>query len=187
MKENTMVVITGPLAGGKSTTAVALGKCLRRNGKRTAVVDLDDMYLMSKQKDDGKWNEPEVWSAARRGCGALAESFYSSSYDIVVVEGGDFKTSEELRELRSCLQLDVDVKHFTLVVSWEVSFWRAQGDPHRHIADTAGYKKLHDHFISRLPFLRGVSDCIDADDLNPDQVVAYIAQKVLGSDESAQA
>ena len=129
-----LVVITGPLAGGKSTAAVAIGKYLRRKGQVTAVVDLDDMYLIGKQKNDDRWDEPAVWSAARRACGALAGSFFSSCYDVVVVEGGDFKTNEELRELRACIQPNVDIRHFTLVVSWEESYRRAKGDPNRHMS-----------------------------------------------------
>jgi shikimate kinase len=175
-----LVVITGPVGGGKSTTAVALGRCLRRRGQTTAVVDLDDMYLMGKQKNDDRWwTESETWSAARRACGALAESFFASCYDVVVVEGGDFETSEQWKELRTCIQPNVDIESFTLVVSWEETFRRAKGDPNRHPATSAVYKKMHDNFISKLPFLRDVSECIDADNLKPEQIATHIAERVL--------
>lgn len=180
MSANNLVVITGPVGGGKSTTAIALGRYLRRYGKTTAVVDLDDMYLTGKQKEDDRWDEPAVWSAARRACGALAESFFASRYDVVVVEGGDFITSEEWQELRTCIQPGVDVLFFTLVVSWGETFRRAKGDSNRNIASKAGYKKMHDNFISKLPFLKDVSECIDADDLEPEQIAAHIAERVLG-------
>ena len=60
-----------------------------KRGQTTAVVDVDDMYIMGRQKSDDSWNEPETWSSARRACGALAESYFASGYDVFVVEGGD--------------------------------------------------------------------------------------------------
>ena len=68
MSNQHLIVITGPVGGGKSTTSVALAACLRSRGLRTAVVDLDDVYCMALQGND--FAEEDTWSAARRACGA---------------------------------------------------------------------------------------------------------------------
>ena len=50
MSTKSLVVITGPVGGGKSTTAVVLASQLRERGLTVAVVDLDDVYLMASQR-----------------------------------------------------------------------------------------------------------------------------------------
>ena len=179
MSKLCLVVIGGPVGGGKSTTAISLAAHLRSHDITTAVIDLDDVYRIGRQLQDRLWNEPDVWAAARRGCGALAESFFGSGYDVVIAEGGDFDTIEACKELRTSVQSPVDIRFFTLVVSWEETFRRAQSDPNRNIVTKSGLiKNQYDHFISSMPFLRDISDCIDADNLEPDQIAAYIGQAI---------
>ena len=169
------MVITGPVGGGKSATSLALAACLRSRGSRTAVVDLDDVYCMALQGDD--FGEEDTWAAARRACGALAESFFASGLDAVVVDG-EFFSAEEWHELQTCVQPQTDVKFFTLAVSFEETFRRAQGDPNRQDALEVWYKRMHEKFISSLGFLRDTSGCIAADELPVDQIAALIADRL---------
>ena len=41
--------------------------------------------------------------------------------------------------------------------------------------------KTHDRFASQLPFLRKVSECIDADVLVPEQIATFIADRAFAS------
>ena len=60
----TLIVINGPIAAGKSTVAQALGQQLRQTGHPAAVVDLDELYLMMSAKPMG---DSHTWHRARRG------------------------------------------------------------------------------------------------------------------------
>ncbi len=77
-------MINGPIAAGKSTVAQALGQRLRQEGHPAAVVDLDELYLMMSAKPMG---DPQTWDRARRAAAALADCFFSSGIQVVVVEG----------------------------------------------------------------------------------------------------
>jgi thymidylate kinase len=180
-----LVVITGPISAGKSTIADSLGKRLRAGGAKVAVIGLDEMYLIGKQNDsaDWEWDETETWSAARRACGSLAESFFASGYDASVVEGGDFGTAEAIEELLTFVRPSAEIFMFTLAVSYDEMFRRARGDPNREpIRSDRGYKKMHASFVKQLEFLRERSECIDADDLTPDQIASHIADRIFSEE-----
>ena len=177
MSNQHLIVITGPVGGGKSTTSVALAACLRSRGLRPAVVDLDDVYCMA-DPGGNDFAEEDTWSAARRACGALAESFFASGLDAVVVDGKLF-SAEEWNELQTCVPPQADVRFFTLVVSFEETFRRAQGDPDRQNTTEVWYKRMHDKFISSLDFLRETSGCIEADELPAEKIAAWIADRLL--------
>ena len=72
-----VIVITGTIGGGKSMAAASLAAHLRVHGLKTAFMDIDDIYRMSRQDD--KWNDPDIWIASRRVCGGVAEAFYQSN------------------------------------------------------------------------------------------------------------
>ena len=139
------------------------------------MVDLDDVYCMARRGDD--FREEETWAAARRACGALAESFFASGLDAVVVDG-EFFSVEECNELQTCVQPQADVRFFTLVVSFEETFRRAQADPNRQDTSVVWYKRMHEKFISSLGFLRDTSGCIEASELSVDQIAALIADRL---------
>ena len=91
MPVQALIVINGPIAAGKSTVAQALGRQLRQNGRPTAVVDLDELYLMMSAKP---MSDSRTWHRARRAAAALTDSFLSSGIEIVVVEGAFWDESE---------------------------------------------------------------------------------------------
>src|SRR5688572_7013385 len=94
--ERQLIVVTGPVGGGKSTTAIALAACLRRKDASIAVIDLDQIYCMARQRDG--FDEPRIWIAARRAAATLANSFFDSGMDVVIIDG-EFFTDDERRQL----------------------------------------------------------------------------------------
>ena len=176
MTTTSLIVITGPVGGGKSTTAIQLATCLRERGLTTAVVGLDDVYLMASQRH---WAEQDAWTAARRGCGALADSFFASGFDAVVVEGGVFDTQEVWSDLRESVKSQVNVTFWTLVVSWEETLRRTAGDPNRRTLNEKFLKLQHEEFTSALRFLRDASECIETDQLAAVEVAKLIADEAF--------
>ena len=100
MTEPLLVIITGPVGGGKSTVALALADHFRATGQMTAVIDLDRVYIMARQIDG--YGEASIWAVARRGAAALADSFYADGIQVVIVEG-EFFTRDELETLYDAL------------------------------------------------------------------------------------
>lgn len=121
----TLIVLSGPIAAGKSTVAQALGRRLRQDGRPTAVVDLDELYLMMSAKPMG---DPQVWRRARRAATALTDCFFASGIEVVVVEGAFWDESERAPFL-DALTWSGSPLFVTLLVSNDVAYRRVQGTP----------------------------------------------------------
>jgi shikimate kinase len=167
-----LIVITGPVGAGKSTTSLALARSLRRPDFAVAVIDLDQMYGFVRQQDG--YGEPTAWARARQGAAALANCLFTTGMSVVIVEG-EFFTSEELGTLTAPIQANVVRCFFTLWLSYERALERVQGDPSRGASkDPSFLKWLHAYFAQALPFLEAESLVIDTDELAQDEVVARL-------------
>ena len=67
---------------------------------------------------------------ARRGAAALADVFFASKTDVVIVEGSFF-IADEYSELSEPLVSEVEERFVTLVVSFEEVWRRVRGDSTR--------------------------------------------------------
>jgi hypothetical protein len=167
-----LIVITGPVGAGKSTTGLALARSLRRPDFAVATIDLDQMYGFVRQRDG--YGEPTAWARARAGAAALANAWFDTGLSAVIVEG-EFFNPEELGALTAPIQAHILQCFFTLRLAYERALERVQGDPSRGASkDPAFLKLLHAHFTQSLPFLEARSIVIDTDDLAQDQVVAHL-------------
>jgi hypothetical protein len=176
MSKKYLVVLTGPVAGGKSSTAVSLAGIGSGRGLVTAAVDLDVVHRMICT--DNTEESTDAWMIARRACGAIAESFFSSGLDLVVLEGWHF-TSEAWEELLTCVRSDVDIRFFSLVVSREETVRRAKLDP-AWDPPSEWVERMNDKFMRSMDFLKGASTCIETDGLSLEKVAERIADEVLG-------
>ena len=64
-----LLVISGPIAAGKSTVAAALATAFRDSGRTAAVLDLDRIYMMFD--DRPPMSDPRTSRQARRAAAAL--------------------------------------------------------------------------------------------------------------------
>jgi shikimate kinase len=175
MQTNThlLIIITGPVGAGKSTTALALARALRCPDFAVAAIDLDQMYGFVRQQDG--YGEPTAWARARAGAAALANALFETGMSAVIVEG-EFFNPEELGTLTAPIHPHIVQRFFTLRLSYERALDRVQGDQSRGASkDPAFLEQLHAHFAEALPFLEAASAVIDTDDLALDQVVARVA------------
>ena len=167
-----LIVITGPVGAGKSTTSLALAQSLRRPDVAVAVIDLDQMYGFVRQADG--YGEPAAWTRARQGAAALANCLFSTGISVVIVEG-EFFHAEELGTVTAPILADVGRCFFTLRLSYERALERVQGDPSRGASkDPSFLKSLHAYFAQASPFLEAKSIVIDTDELAQDEVVARL-------------
>jgi adenylylsulfate kinase-like enzyme len=123
-----VVVITGPIASGKSTIARELARELKRARVRVAVIDLDLLHDMLTT--DGPTADDATWALARHAAATLANTFLVDGVAVVVAEGS-FKAPDDRAAFARHLDTSVDPIYVTLRVSFEEALRRAQSDPTR--------------------------------------------------------
>jgi shikimate kinase len=179
-----LILLTGPVGCGKSTTALALADRIRRSGHKAAVIDLDVVYCMARQVDG--FGELDVWRTARRGAAALVDAFVDGGIDVVIVEGGPF-TAEECDDLRRHLGSQIADRLVTLKVSFDETLRRVQADPaedrvmsrHPRVLEF-----LHAQYRDALPFLEANGFVVDADSLTADEAAEAIEREIANLYES---
>ena len=147
-----VIVITGPIASGKSTVARQLADELERRGVRTAVIDLDLVHAMLDTT--GSTSDDACWTLARRGAAALADTFRQDGVVVVIAEGSYNKASDRAAFSHG-LHGDASPFYVTLQVTFEEALRRAQADPTRGISRNAGflgsYFAAQDHGLAAVP------------------------------------
>jgi len=167
-------VLTGAVGAGKSTTALALAVHLRGLGRTAAAIDLDQVYCMVRQGEG--FDDLESWNAARRATAALADSFFNSGMNVVIVEG-EFFAPGDRSQLHDSLGSEVEKMHFALLVSYDEALRRARGDSTRGKSqDPKFLKQLHDNFVKALPYLESASVVVPADSRTPEEIATLIVE-----------
>jgi shikimate kinase len=176
---NVLLIITGPVGGGKSTVAQEVARALQNAGMSTAVIDLDEVYCMARQQPD--FADRQMWATARRAAAALVESFYKSGLRVVIVEGG-FLSALEYSELRQYITSEVNEFFFTLLTSASTALYRAQTDPNpgRVMSRLPEVQTvLYAEFTEALPFLREVGTIIEANSAQPEFLAEVMTRTIL--------
>jgi adenylylsulfate kinase-like enzyme len=164
-----VIVISGPIASGKSTVARALARELDRRGARAAVIDLD--VVQELPGDDAPRADEETWQRARRASGAHANTLAYEGVDAVIVEG-DFLAREARDALEGSLSAAAPPRFVTLTVSFEVAFRRASEDESRTVSrDRSFLRRGYD----ALPDPPPTDLVIDTESLTPDEAARAIA------------
>jgi adenylylsulfate kinase-like enzyme len=94
-----LIVLSGPIASGKSTLARALARELGLRGRSAAACDLDLLYEMLAHERARKDDE-QTWQRARRAAATLANALLEDGIDVVIVEG-DFLTASKISSRRA--------------------------------------------------------------------------------------
>lgn len=123
-----LILIGGPIAGGKSTLARAIARLLEAGGRRAAAIDLDLVYEMIDPAGAPQ-DDASLWTAARLAAGSLADALLADGWAVVVE--GDLLTDAERQELLGRLRRPVEPVCVTLRAPIDVAFERVAGDPTR--------------------------------------------------------
>ena len=165
-----LLVISGPIAAGKSTVASALAAALRDSGRSVAVVDLDRLYMMLD--DRPPMSDPSRSREARRAAAALTDHFVLDGIELVIVEG-TFWTTSEREELTTALTTLVQPVYVTLRVSVEEALRRVQFDAGRRASrNPAILRASHAAFGAVMP--NPTDTVIDSSSLTADAVSVAI-------------
>jgi gluconate kinase len=135
-----VVVITGPIASGKSTLSRAVAVELAGRGSDSAVVDLDLVYEMLDPGRGPKTDETR-WRDARRLAGRIASGL-SGRRSAVVVEG-EFATDAQRADFCDELPHEWHASFVTLTVNFDEARRRAMADSTRGISKDKDFLAAH--------------------------------------------
>jgi shikimate kinase len=142
MKQVLVVVISGPIASGKSTLSRAVAAQLEdEHDTPSSVIDLDLVYEMLDARRGPKDDE-RLWAEARRVAGALASALLRAGR-AVVAEGGDFSGEEELAEFEGQLPEHTAVRLVLLDVGFDTALQRARADESRGVSKDRALLAAH--------------------------------------------
>ncbi|WP_020017185.1 AAA family ATPase [Promicromonospora sukumoe] len=138
-----LVMISGPIAAGKSTLAAELVRMLRLEGFSVALTDLDTVAEMALPT-------LPTWDWAHGIHAQLVGAWLRTGIDVVVDEGTS--TTGEVQQVLDQVPEGVDVLHVVLTADFDASLARARADSGRGISkDPTFLRAAHDTFALHLP------------------------------------
>ena len=171
-----LIVVTGPIASGKSTVARALHDELAGLDVSVAVIDLDVVEAMLSP--EGHSPDLATWTLARRATARLAGSFLAEGVAVVVADGS-FNDPNDRAVFEQHLDAGVSPLYVTLTVGFEEALRRAQGDPTRGVSRDPAFLGAYfadaTHVSASLP---ATDIVIDTESMSPTAAAAEIAQVV---------
>jgi predicted kinase len=176
-----VIVITGPIASGKSTIARELARELERADVRVAVIDLDLLHDMLAR--NGPESDDATWALARHAAATLANTFLQDGVAVVVAEGS-FNAPGDRSAFAQHLDTNVDPLYVTLRVSFEEALRRAQSDPtrgrSREPAFLGAYFSAFGRALATLP----VTDIVIDTEQTPATSAAMVIASRIGPSSS---
>ena len=171
-----LVVLNGPIGSGKTTVSVAVAGLVERSGRRSATIDIDEVWAMVEHQRPRKGGPP-AWTLSRRGVAALADEFFRDGVDVVIVNG-PFYEPDERSQLIQRMATAAEVRYVTLTVPFEEALRRTNADPDPR-RDTSRQRdwllKHHDRVAPLLEPLRDSDLIVDTGGRTLDQVARRIA------------
>jgi hypothetical protein len=164
-----LVLISGPIAAGKSTLACALTQRLREQGRSVALVDLDTVAEIALP------TLPD-WAWAHDIHARLVGHWVRVPLDVVVDEGTSSRA--EVAQVLAGVPERTAVVRVVLVADVHRSWERAQGDPTRGVSKDRDFlARVYRHFEGELPGLdRDL--LLDVESTSPEENVASILAEV---------
>ncbi|MGI8757018.1 MAG: AAA family ATPase [Acidimicrobiales bacterium] len=171
----TLVVIVGPIASGKSTTARALGKRLRASGRRVAVVDVDELV----ETIGGFVDLPgELFRQAQLVFGMLVGAWLDQGFDVIA--HGPFFDKEEDEALVHALPDGVAPRRVLLHSSYEVALERIRADPERMLSSYPDFlKATYDRVNELLPTMLPAEWTFDTTTTDTQTIVNDLVEALL--------
>lgn len=135
-----MIVITGPIASGKSTVARELKIELERRGVVAEVIDLDLVY--ESIAGDAPKSDAATWALARRESAIRANALAAEGVAVAIAEGSYNAADDRTVFIRHLAPGEAPV-FVTLRVGFDEALRRAQRDPTRGLSRDPEFLKAY--------------------------------------------
>jgi len=172
-----LVLVSGPVASGKTTVALELARIARGRGQRAAAIDMDSLVEMVAGND---WTlvQSDHWRLARELAAAIADRLFENAVEVVLLAGPFFNPKEREHLLQRLASL-ASTCFVMLRVSLPQSLRRAQADSSRRVLtrDADFLAKIY-ATIDWAALPRQDVD-LDTDGRERDDVVAIVAKSVF--------
>lgn len=168
-----LVVITGPIAAGKSTVSELLADRLRSAGRSSVVVELDDIaHMVRSPAADAR----RLWDEAHRAHAALLAGWLATSIEVVITPG-PFITSFERETLATAIPPSTRVLEIRLNSTYATALTRVEGDATRGLSrDPAFLRSMYEHFDRTTEGEAGVGLTFDSIAEGPDSIASSILE-----------
>jgi shikimate kinase len=172
-----LVVITGPIASGKSVVSTALADRLRAAGLSVAVEDLDDTVATM----DASSEELELtWNKAREVHGDLVGELLASGVDAVIAHGPFYSKSDNFSLMRQA-PAGIAVRRVMLLATYDVALERVAGDSSRGLSkDPSFLRSTYERFDQLLPDIEVCEWTFDSTASSVVEIVTTISEALLG-------
>jgi chloramphenicol 3-O-phosphotransferase len=170
MSASRVLIISGPIASGKSAVAQSLATESRAAGSTAAVVELDRMYMMLD--DSPLMSDPEISRRARHAAAALVDQYVLDGIELIIAEG-DFWTPGQRDEFTYRLSSNIAPVFVTLRVSVEQALRRVQSDANRRLSRIPEVLRRSHADFAAAPAIAG-DVTIDSTSLSVAEVTACI-------------
>jgi shikimate kinase len=121
-----LVIITGPIASGKSTVADLLAQRCASQGRSVAGADLDDVAFAQ----DGCPDLAEFWRRAGVAHAALVRGWLAAGTEVVIAHG-PISEARSYDSLRAAADHGSRTHHVLLTVRLDIALQRVAADPSR--------------------------------------------------------
>ncbi|MCA1710720.1 MAG: AAA family ATPase [Actinobacteria bacterium] len=170
-----LVVIIGPIASGKSTVAAGVAQRLRDQGRRFALVDLDEVVAMAGGFVD---LSPADFRKTQLVCGQLAGAWLRAGCDVIA--HGPFFQSEEEAALLHAVPEGTATHRIRLDSTFETALERVARDPTRDQSKDPGFlRQTYDCVELLLPAMRQPDMVFDTTTTGWQQIVDDLAAALL--------
>lgn len=140
-----LVLIIGPIAGGKSALAAALTDQLRQDGRQVALVGLDEIAAMALP------TLPD-WQDAHTIHASVVGQWLRTSLDVVVAEGPESR--EQVQLVLDQVPAQTQVLKVIVTIDHEIALARAQADPTRGISKQPEFlSRVHREWQAEWPLI----------------------------------
>lgn len=171
-----LVVITGPIASGKSVVVTALAHRLSGAGLRAAVVDLDDTVAAEQTVPE---ELDRTWDRARAVHGRLVGQWLSCGVDAVIAHGPFYSASETSALLRM-VPTGIVARRVMLLATYEMALERVASDPSRGLSkDPEFLRSSYERFYHLLPDIEACEWTFDTTESSVGDVVITITNALL--------
>lgn len=172
-----LVVVTGPIASGKTSVCNVLTNRLLAEGFTVACADVDDVATMIHAPGG---RTKEHWDIAHLAHGSLIRGWLDSPVDIVIAQGPIY-TRQQTNSLMTGVPSGTAVLRILLLASIDSALNRVKGEPERGLSrDPTFLRSTYERFWSIRPTMDPCDLTFDTESESAEQIAERIANRLFG-------